>query len=123
VDTEIKKLLILLALTSSPAALAITPPAPDSFKQPQIFSNWLLNRCAGKATTDKAFTDDAFKSASAWLEISHLPVEAFSEGDKLINDYLKMNLTGSVSGNFNMMKCTLLAQSQDAESLYNKYKN
>ena len=118
-----KKLLILLALTSSPAALAITPPAPDSFKKPQIFSNWLLNRCAGRATTDKAFTDDAFKSASAWLEISHLPVEAFSEGDKLINDYLKMNLTGSVSGNFNMMKCTLLAQSQDAESLYNKYKN
>ncbi|NEG62567.1 hypothetical protein GQQ23_09495 [Pantoea agglomerans] len=117
-----KKFLMLFALTLSPAALAITPPAPDSFKQPEIFSNWLLNRCAGKVATDKAFTDDAFKSASAWLEVSHLPVEAFSDGDKLINAYLKMNLTGSVTGNFNMMKCTLLSQSQDAKTLYNKYK-
>jgi len=123
VDTEMKKLLMLLALTLSPAVLAITPPAPDAFRQPQIFSNWLLNRCAGKASTDKAFTDDAFKSASAWLEVSHLPVEAFSDGDKLINAYLKMNLAGSVSGNFNMMKCTLLSQSQDAKVLYEKYKN
>lgn len=118
-----KKVLMLFALTLSPAVLAITPPAPDAFKQPQIFSNWLLNRCAGKASTDKAFTDDAFKSASAWSEVSHLPVEAFSDGDKLINAYLKMNLTGSVSGNFNMMKCTLLSQSQDAQMLYEKYKN
>ncbi|MFV9667384.1 hypothetical protein CKF43_13665 [Pantoea graminicola] len=118
-----KKLLMLLALTLSPAVLAITPPAPDSFKQPQIFSNWLLNRCAGKAATDKVFSDDAFKSASAWLEVSNLPVEAFSDGDKLINAYLKMDLTGSVKGSFNMMKCTLLSQSQDAKVLYEKYKN
>ncbi|MGJ0478735.1 T6SS amidase immunity protein Tai4 family protein [Pantoea agglomerans] len=118
-----KKLLMLFALTLSSAVLAITPPSPDAFKQPQIFSNWLLSRCAGKAATDKAFTDDAFKSASAWSELSHLPVNAFSEGDKLINAYLKMNLTGSVSGNFNMMKCTLLSQSQDAKVLYEKYKN
>jgi len=112
---------MLLALMLSPAVLAINPPAPDAFKQPQIFSNWLLNRCAGKASTDKAFTDDAFKSASVWLEVSHLPIEAFSDGDKLISAYLKMNLTGSVSGNFNMMKCTLLSQSQDAKTVYSMY--
>lgn len=117
-----KKFLMLFALTLSPAVLALTPPAPDSFKQPQIFSNWLLNRCAGKAASDKAFSDDAFKSASAWLEVSHLPVEAFSDGDKLINAYLKMNLSGSVKGSFNMMKCTLLSQSQDAQAIYKKHK-
>ncbi|MEB5704242.1 T6SS amidase immunity protein Tai4 family protein [Pantoea anthophila] len=117
-----KKVLILLALISSPAALAITPPAVNSFTQSQIFSNWLLSRCAGKVSAEKAFTDDAFKSASAWLEASHLPVDAFTDGDKLISAYLKMNLTGSVAGNFNMMKCTLLSQSKDANALYNKYK-
>lgn len=112
---------MLFALTLSPAVLAITPPVPDSFKQPQIFNNWLLNRCVGKASNDKAFSDDAFKSASAWLEVSHLPVKAFSDGDKLINAYLRMDLTGSVKGSFNMMKCTLLSQSQDAKTVYNKY--
>lgn len=112
---------LLFALGISHAALAISPPATDAYTQPQIFSNWLLNRCAGKVSSDKAFTDDAFKSASVWLEASHLPVDAFSEGDRLIDDYLKMDLTGSIAGNFRMLKCTLLSQSQDAETVYRKY--
>ncbi|MDQ1211423.1 T6SS amidase immunity protein Tai4 family protein [Pantoea anthophila] len=116
-----KKPFLLFALVISHAALAISPPATDAYTQPQIFSNWLLNRCAGKVSSDKAFTDDAFKSASAWLEASHLPVDAFSEGDRLIDDYLKMDLTGSIAGNFGMLKCTLLSQSQDAETVYRKY--
>ena len=118
---EMKKPFLLLALVISHAALAISPPATDAYTQPQIFSNWLLNRCAGKVSSDKAFTDDAFKSASAWLEASHLPVNAFSEGDRLIDDYLKMDLTGSIAGNFRMLKCTLLSQSQDAKTVYRKY--
>lgn len=116
-----KKPFLLLALVISHAALAISPPATDAYTQPQIFSNWLLNRCAGKVSSDKAFTDDAFKSASVWLEASHLPVNAFSEGDRLIDDYLKMDLTGSIAGNFRMLKCTLLSQSQDAKTVYRKY--
>ncbi|KAF6667261.1 hypothetical protein HFD92_03885 [Pantoea sp. EKM101V] len=116
-----KKPFLLFALVISHAALAISPPATDAYTQPQIFSNWLLNRCAGKISSDKAFTDDAFKSASVWLEASHLPVDAFSEGDRLIDDYLKMDLTGSSAGNFGMLKCTLLSQSQDAETVYRKY--
>lgn len=116
-----KKPFLLLALVISHAALAISPPATDAYTQPQIFSNWLLNRCAGKVSSDKAFTDDAFKSASVWLEASHLPVDAFSEGDRLIDDYLKMDLTGSIAGNFRMLKCTLLSQSHDAETVYRKY--
>jgi len=116
-----KKPFLLFALVISHAALAISPPATDAYTQPQIFSNWLLNRCAGKVSSDKAFTDDAFKSASAWLEASHLPVDAFSEGDRLIDDYLKMDLTGSIAGNFRMLKCTLLSQSQDAKTVYRKY--
>jgi len=116
-----KKPFLLFALGISHAALAISPPATDAYTQPQIFSNWLLNRCAGKVSSDKAFTDDAFKSASVWLEASHLPVDAFSEGDRLIDDYLKMDLTGSIAGNFRMLKCTLLSQSQDAKTVYRKY--
>ncbi|WP_336748144.1 T6SS amidase immunity protein Tai4 family protein [Pantoea vagans] len=116
-----KKLFLLFALGISHAALAITPLVTDAYTQPQIFSNWLLNRCAGKVSSDKAFTDDAFKSASAWLEASHLPVDAFNEGDRLIDDYLNMDLTGSIAGNFGMMKCTLLSQSQDAKTVYRKY--
>ncbi|PEI02931.1 hypothetical protein CRM79_06730 [Pantoea agglomerans] len=116
-----KKLFLLFALGISHAALAITPLVTDAYTQPQIFSNWLLNRCAGKVSSDKAFADDAFKSASAWLEASHLPVDAFNEGDRLIDDYLNMDLTGSIAGNFGMMKCTLLSQSQDAKTVYRKY--
>jgi hypothetical protein len=113
---------MLCSLVVSPVTLAITPPDLESFKQSQIFSNWLLNLCEGKVATEKAFTNDAFKSASAWLEASNLTVEAFNAGDHLINDYLKMNITGSIAGNFNMLKCTLLSQSEDAKAIYNKYK-
>lgn len=116
-----KKIFMLFFLGTSPAALAISPSAIDAYTQPQIFSNWLLTRCAGKAASDTAFRDDAFKSASAWLEASHLPVDAFSDGDRLIDDYLKTDLTGSVAGNFRMLKCTLLSQSQDAKTVYSKY--
>ncbi|MFV9686035.1 T6SS amidase immunity protein Tai4 family protein [uncultured Pantoea sp.] len=76
----------------------------------------------GKISADNAFTDDAFNSASAWLEVNHLPVDAFIDRDKWVSTYLKMDLSGSVKGSFNMMKCTLLSQSQDAKSLYEKYK-
>lgn len=120
-NDDLKKFVMLFALTIFRTALAISPPATDAYTQPQIFSNWLLNRCAGKISSDKAFTDDAFKSASVWLEASHLPVDAFSEGDRLIDDYLKMDLTGSIAGNFRMLKCTLLSQSHDAETVYRKY--
>ncbi|WP_312042831.1 T6SS amidase immunity protein Tai4 family protein [Erwinia sp.] len=115
------KLLLLLALALSPVVFAITPPNLDAYQQPQILSNWLLSRCAGKISTDKAFTDDAYKSASAWLERSHLPIEAFNDGDRLISDYLKMKLSGADKSNLNMMKCTLLAQSQDAMEIFEKY--
>lgn len=112
---------MLVGILFSPVVLAVSQLPMDSFSQPQLFQNWLLNRCIGKASTDKTMKEDAYKSASAWLEYSHLPVEAFNGGDKLIDKYLKINLTGSVEGNFKVLTCTLLSQSKDAISIFNKY--
>ncbi len=116
-----RNLLLLIVLTASPMAFAITPPTIDSYSQPQVFKNWLLDRCTGKISADKNFKSDAFKSASVWLEHSKLPIEAFNDGDKLINQYLNMKLTGAVEGNFNVLKCTLLSQSEDALTVFDKY--
>lgn len=115
------KIILLLLLAISPSVFAVTPPSLASYQQPQVFKNWLLNRCAGKISTDKAFTDDAYKSAAVWLEASRLPIEAFNDGDKLISDYIKLSLSSSDKNNLNMLKCTLLSQSQDAQKLVRKY--
>ncbi|MEW5290789.1 T6SS amidase immunity protein Tai4 family protein [Erwinia papayae] len=119
-SNEMKKFLIITLLVS-PVAFAIVPPKMDSFTQPQIFQNWLQNRCVGKITQDESLKDDAFKSASAWLEVSHLPVDAFNDGGRLIDEYLKINFTGSAKADFKVLKCSLLSNSEEQKSIYSKY--
>lgn len=114
-----KSWVICLMLIST--AHAASPPAIQTFQPLQIFQNWLLDRCIGKVLADKAVREDAFKSASVWLEHSKLPIEAFNDGDKLINEHLNMKLTGAVEGDFNVLKCTLVSQSKDAQHVYDKY--
>lgn len=93
----------------------------DTFSQAQMYTHWIENRCIGKLAYGKALTDDAFNSASAWLEFGDLPIEAYNDGDAVIDRYLKVKLSGSVPGTFRVLQCTLIAASPDVRRLYNKY--
>lgn len=116
-----KSLLLILSLIFTPLAFALTPPEMDSFSQSDIFSNWLQNRCIGKIATSERLKDDAFKSASAWLEVSHLSINAFQDGNGLIDNYLKLKLSGEQGGEFNVLKCTLVSKSKEANAIFKKY--
>lgn len=116
-----KKIIFVFGLISSSAVMAVTPPAMDSFKQPEVFQNWLQNRCIGKISQDEKLKDDAFKSAASWLEVSRLSIDAFHEGDLLIDNYLKLKMSGSTGGEYNVLKCTLASQSKESKAIFDKY--
>ncbi|WP_345830311.1 T6SS amidase immunity protein Tai4 family protein [Erwinia sp. HDF1-3R] len=116
-----KKFLLITCIFITPMVKAVTPPALDRLPQPQIFQNWILDRCAGKITFDKGFRDDAFKSASVWLEYSKLPVDAFNDADKLIDESLKTKLTGSVDADFKVFKCNSISQGNEQRIIFKKY--
>ncbi|ELW9442885.1 hypothetical protein R0595_003526 [Pluralibacter gergoviae] len=106
-------------MTSLPTA-AKALPETSSFTQQQIFTHWVENRCIGKITEDKSLISDANASAAAWLEVSSLPVEVFEQADTAIDKGLKEPLTGSTHYSYNVLKCTLIAQSRDIQSIYSK---
>lgn len=115
-----KGLLALTMIFLSPLVHSASLPAPDSFGQKAIFHNWLLSRCIGKINGE-VLKEDAFKSAAAWLEQSRLPIDAFEQGNKLIDEGLTVNLSGSVASQYNTLKCTLISQSHEADDLFSRY--
>ncbi|WP_338560774.1 T6SS amidase immunity protein Tai4 family protein [Erwinia sp. E_sp_B04_7] len=116
-----KILLILLGISAASPVFAMTFPAMDSFSQSEVYENWIQNRCTGKISSSKVLQNDAFKSAATWLEVSQLPVGAFNEGDTLIDNALKIKLSGSTGGEFKVLKCSLISQSKEAKEIFNKY--
>ena len=93
----------------------------DTFSQAEMYTHWIENRCIGRLDYGKTLTDDACKSAAAWLQFGNLPIEAYNDGDAVIDRYLKVKLSGSVPGTFRVLQCTLIAASPDVKRLYSKY--
>jgi len=86
--------------------------------QKSIYKNWVLSRCISKIATDEKLKQDALNSASAYLEQSDLPVDAFTNADPLIDSYLQRNYQGSIPGTFNTKKCIDLFNSDELDKLY-----
>ena len=116
-----KPIAFIAGLLFTTTVFALTLQVPASFKQSDIFQNWLQSRCIGNISPDTELRHDAFKSAAAWLEVSQLPVGAFNEGDTLIDNALKIKLSGSTGGEFKVLKCSLISQSKEAKEIFNKY--
>jgi len=93
----------------------------EHLSQKPLYKNWLISRCFGKATDSINSRQDAFRSASAYLEYSELPADAFDESEKLINTYLQKHIQGSMKGSYHTMECLSLAESQAADQIYKKY--
>lgn len=96
-------------------------PKADSFSQADMYTHWIENRCLRRLGYGKALSEDAANSASAWLEFGHLPIEAYNQGDELIDRYLKIKLGGSVPGEFKVLQCTLIAATPGVKKIFDKY--
>lgn len=115
--------LLLLLIISFPSVLyaASTFPNLTTFSQHDIFNHWVETRCISRAFNNADITKDANVSAAAWLETSSLPVDAFNEADKLIDAELKVKLSGSVDGDYNILRCSLIANSKTAGEIFKKF--
>ncbi|EGT4373744.1 hypothetical protein SNQ26_003015 [Cronobacter malonaticus] len=102
------------------AALAQPLASISEFTQPQIFSEWVQNRCMGHIADSAALKEDANASAAAWLEASELPVEAFNEADTIITQALKTPASGTAKSDYRVLKCSLIAHSPEMTALYKK---
>ncbi|MGL6017152.1 MAG: T6SS amidase immunity protein Tai4 family protein [Gibbsiella quercinecans] len=109
---------ILAAISTPTLANAMSS---ETLTQETLYKNWLVSRCLGKATDSENTRQDAFRSASAYLEFSKLPMDAFDQGEELINQYLKKNTQGSVKGSYHTMECLSLLQSKEAAGIFDKY--
>lgn len=106
-----KRLLLFVLTLNASVVYAQTLPAVSAFSQQQIFENWVQNRCISKIADSKSLKDDAEASAAAWLEASDLPAENFEKADKVIATLLKENVGGTQSGHYQVLKCSLIANS------------
>lgn len=110
-EPEMKRLLLLVLALNTSAVYAQTLPDISAFSQQQIFENWVQNRCIGKIADSKALKADAEASAAAWLEASNLPSENFEKADKVIASLLKEKVGGTQPGHYQVLKCSLIANS------------
>lgn len=113
-----KKTALTLLVFISLSATGRTLPEVASFSQQQIFTHWVENRCIGKITQDNALIEDAKASAAAWLEFSKLPVEEFQKADAVIDSGLKEKIGGSVGSQYQVLKCTLISQSDSIQKIF-----
>ncbi|WP_336851849.1 T6SS amidase immunity protein Tai4 family protein [Pseudescherichia vulneris] len=115
-----KALLAVLLVMTSSVVCAQTLPNVNSFSQKRIFSNWVQNRCIGKIADSESLKNDAMVSAAAWLEASNVSAELFEEADKTIDNQLQEKIGGSLPGEYQVLKCTLIANSEAINKIYDK---
>ncbi|EGT4385611.1 hypothetical protein SMZ82_003286 [Cronobacter malonaticus] len=106
---------------SSHAALAQPLASISEFTQPQIFTEWVQNRCMGHIADSAILKEDANASAAAWLEASELPVQAFNEADTIITQALKTPVGGTAKSDYRVLKCSLIAHSPEITALYQQF--
>jgi hypothetical protein len=119
-EPKMKTLLAVLLVMTSSIVCSQTLPKVNGFSQQQIFSNWVQNRCIGKIADGESLKNDAKASASAWFEASNVSAELFEEADKAIDNQLKEKIGGSLPGEYQVLKCTLIANSEVINKIYGK---
>jgi hypothetical protein len=91
-----------------------------SYSQRQLLKNWALTVCLGNVMKDPSDQKDANVSASAYLEFSRAKLEDFEKLRQLALKYAALKYSGSIKGNFNIMKCINLYHSRELNRLVKK---
>ncbi len=126
---EMKKIaFILLSICFMPAIWAKEGRLQDD-REPQtaryseqiLLKNWALSRCIGQAFANEQTRQDAYNSASGYLEYGHAPIEAYDDIGKLITIFLAKKYGGSIPGTFHTMECIDLFHSKALADVVDKY--
>ena len=112
-----RMLLLLISLITS-CADAEQQNSVNIADQKNIYKNWVLSRCLSYILPNKEAKQDALNTASAYLELSVLPVEVFLNSEPLIQVFLKRKYQGSIKGTFEIKKCVDLYNSSELDKLY-----
>ncbi|MCL2714021.1 MAG: type VI secretion system amidase immunity protein Tai4 [Alphaproteobacteria bacterium] len=115
-----KRLLIaflLGACLSTPGVAEDAVPPTSRFSQTELLKNWALTVCLGSVVRDDADKRDAGVSATAYFQFSHVAVENFAELRKLALQYAGRKYSGSVPGDYNIMKCIDLFHSKELDGM------
>jgi hypothetical protein len=88
-----------------------------SYSQKALLKNWALCRCLAKMSTDESTKNDANASASAYLELGKQPIESYTELENFVNSYIKINNGGSITSEFNTMKCIDMFHSMELDRI------
>ena len=86
--------------------------------QISTYKSWVLSRCLTYTLKNEQDKQDALNTASAYLEISNLPVEMFISSEPLIQEFVGRTYQGSIPGTFNVKKCIDLFNSDELDDLY-----
>jgi len=109
--------LLLTATLSAPGWAEDPAPATSRYRQKELLKNWALTVCLGNVVKDDADKHDAGVSANAYFQFSHVRVEDFAELRKLALQYASRKYSGSVPGDYNIMKCIDLFHSSELDHL------
>jgi len=90
------------------------------FSQKELLKNWALTICLANTVKDDADKHDAKVTASAYFEFSRLPVEDLDPLRQLAIKYASQKYSGSVPGDYNIMKCIDLFYSTELDRLATK---
>jgi hypothetical protein len=112
--------LLLLALPMLAHADPYNQPEASKYSQRDLLKNWAMSACLDFIATDQKARDDADATASAYMEFSKQPIEAFDGLRKLAQQYASKHYGGSIPSDFNTMKCIDLYHSKDLDTLVSK---
>lgn len=95
--------------------------ATKGYSQTTLLKNWALARCLGKVYEDKQVEQDAYATASAYLEFGKQPMAAYEAVGRLVDKYAARTLGGSVSSDYETMKCIDLFHSDELDELVKRW--
>ena len=120
-DTKKLIFLSLLYLLSS----CSSAPSSSGFKKADeeiLFKNFVLASCIGHAYEDSNSLEIHVGSAlNGYREFSHISLEAYEEGRKLVKEWLKKDYKSKSGEQINIMKCIDLYNHSDLNKLFSKF--
>lgn len=91
---------------------------PDSSAdESTLLRDWALARCLGRIQSTEDSREDAYRTASAYLERTSAPLETYEKIDALVATFASKPYSGSIPGSFNTMKCIDLYHSEALEDI------
>ena len=103
-------LLLVTACAHAPNTSCTCAPKPQP-EEVAVLQDWALSRCIAKVAEGQLAGQDASSTAAAFLERGRGGIEVYEQIDRMIDGVLARRYSGSVPGDYNLLKCLELYHS------------